>query len=80
MLFRSQREALRFGDAVEIVARGADGFSADAAARAGLRIVDRAPVFLLSKKPGFAFPRGYQFQFWDDDEAFLDTGQTAFLT
>ncbi len=76
----ARRTVLGMSDAFEIAARGAKGPSATAAAESGLRLIHTAPVYLLNKKSNFAFPSNFQFQFSDDDEAFLDTGSAAYYT
>lgn len=76
----AQGTALGLKDAFEIAARGTDGPSAAAAAKSGLHVVNRAPVYLLNKRTGFRFPPDFQFQFSEDDQAFLDTGVAQYYT
>lgn len=76
----AQQTALGLNHAFEIAARGSEGPSATAAAEAGLRVIDTAPVYLLNNRSNFTFPSDFQFQFSDDDEAFLDTGTPAYYT
>ena len=76
----AQQTVRRLAGANEIVARGSVGMSGDAAAEAGLRILNRTPVYLLNKKGALALPADFQFQLCDDDSAFLDAGQTAYYT
>jgi hypothetical protein len=76
----AQQTALELSGALEIVARGSEGPSAAAAKESGLRVVDTSPVFSLNKKSNFTFPADFQFQFSDDDEAFLDTGISTYCT
>lgn len=76
----ARRTAMKLGDAFELAARGTKGPSAIAAAESGLRLIDSAPVYLLNKKSNFTFPGDFQFQFADDDEAFLDTGSATYYT
>lgn len=75
-----QRVARRTSAAAELVAKGVEGASERAAAAAGLRIVAKAPVFVLDKKGVFARPPEFQFQLIDDDGAFLDIGRANYLT
>jgi hypothetical protein len=76
----AQRTAGRIKGAYEVAARGSVGVSGQAAAQAGLRIVSQTQVYLLNKKSDFTLPKDFQFQLTDDDSAFLDVGQTSYLT
>lgn len=76
----AQKAAMGMNDAFEIAARGSEGASAQAARESGLRIIDTAPVYLLNRKNNFTFPSEFQFQFCDDDEAFLDIGTATYYT
>jgi hypothetical protein len=66
--------------ACEFIAKGTEGASGKAAAAAGLRVGERAPVFLLNKKGLVRPDPGLQFQLIDDDGAFLDVGRANYLT
>jgi hypothetical protein len=76
----AQQTALSLADAYEIAVSGSVGISADAAVKAGLRMIHTTPVYFLSQNGKFAFPESFQFQLSDDDAAFLDTGAAAFYT
>jgi hypothetical protein len=75
-----QRVARRTSGAAELVAKGVEGASERAAVAAGLRILAKAPVFVLDKKGVFVRPPEFQFQLIDDDGAFLDIGRANYLT
>jgi hypothetical protein len=62
------------------VAKGVEGAAERSAISAGLRVVAKAPVFVLDKKGLFAPPPEFQFQLIDDDGAFLDVGRANYLT
>jgi hypothetical protein len=68
------------GGACEFVAKGVEGAAERSAISAGLRVVAKAPVFVLDKKGLFAPPPEFQFQLIDDDGAFLDVGRANYLT
>jgi hypothetical protein len=74
----AQDAAARSGDACEVSAVGSAGVSEGAARQAGLRIIGRAPVYLLQKTGEPLMP--FEFQLADDDEFFLSTGGAAFLS
>jgi hypothetical protein len=76
----AQENARKMEGANEIVARGSAGSSGQAAAKAGLRILKKTPVYLLNKKGKFKLPDNFQFQLCDDDSAFLDSGGTSYYT
>ena len=76
----AQRVARRLPGAFEIAATGSVGESQKAASDAGLRVIQTTPVFFLSKQRNLALPKEFQFQMGDDDAAFLDLGQSAYLT
>jgi hypothetical protein len=76
----AQRAAHAIADACEFAAKGTEGASRRAALAAGLRPIDSAPVFLLDRKDVFPKADEFQFQFIDDDGAFLDIGRTDYLT
>jgi len=74
------RAAQDLAGANEFVAEGTPGPAAQGAARAGLRVIDGPPVYLLNKAGRLVLPEGFQFQLSDDDEAFLDTGSSTYWT
>jgi hypothetical protein len=76
----AQKVAASFPDAHEFLAAGTRGESEQAAIEAGLRILADAPVFLLNRGRPLSLPSDYQFQFCDDDEAFLDIGGPDYRT
>src|SRR5205085_1748156 len=76
----AQRVARGIHDAYEFTTKGTKGVAERAVASAGLRIVAKAPVFLLNKKGLFKAPDELQFQLIDDDGAFLDIGRANYLT
>jgi len=76
----AQQTARQLAGANEVVARGSLAVSAQAAARAGLRILKQTPVYLLNKKEKLQLPDSFQFQLCDDDSAFLDSGETSYYT
>ena len=76
----AQQAALSMEGAFEITAEGMEGTTALAAERAGLRIRNRVPVFLMNKTGKLFLPDNFQFQLADDDAAFLDSGSYDYLT
>jgi hypothetical protein len=76
----AQRVGRSVGGACEFVAKGVEGAAERSAISAGLRVVAKAPVFVLDKKGLFAPPPEFQFQLIDDDGAFLDVGRANYLT
>lgn len=74
-----QREAGAFQDACEIVAMGGSETNAAAATESGLRILDRVPVFLLSKHSPLPDLQG-EFQFAEFDHFFLSGRTPEFRT
>lgn len=64
----------------EIAAAGTVGLSGEVAARCGLRQTRTVPVYLLNGKTGVDLPKDFQFQLWDDDEAFFDSGRADYWT
>jgi hypothetical protein len=76
----AHRAGRRITGAYELVAKGTEGASERAAAAAGFRIRGKAPVFVLDKKARFQPPAEFQYQFLDDDGAFMDIGRADYLT
>lgn len=76
---RFQREASTFQDACEVVAMGGSENNASAATGSGLRILDRVPVFLLSKHSALPDLPG-EFQFAEFDHFFLSGHTPEFRT
>ena len=76
----AHRVARGMAGAYELVAKGTDGAPGRAASAAGFRIRGNAPVFVLDKKGRFQPPAEFQFQFIDDDGAFMDVGRADYLT
>jgi hypothetical protein len=74
-----QREAGSFEDACEMVAMGGSEMNAAAATEAGLRIIDRLPLFLLSKHSTLPDLPG-EFQFAEFDHFFLSGDAPEFRT
>src|SRR5262249_53482086 len=75
----AHRAGRRLAGAYELVAKGTEGVSGHAAAAAGFRIRGKAPVFGLAKKAGFQPPVEFQYQFLDDDGAFMGLGPADYL-
>jgi hypothetical protein len=76
----AQGVARKMGSSYELIAKGVEGASERAAVSAGLRMVAKAPVFVLDRKGVFAPPPEFQFQLIDDDGAFLDIGRANYLS
>jgi hypothetical protein len=76
--FLAQKTASRLPGANEVVASGTEGASGAGAARAGFQVLDGPWVYLLDKKKKLSLPDDFQFQTSDDDEAFLDLGNSAY--
>ncbi len=73
------RAAAALPGACELAVSGsAPGPSQEAAERAGFRTWQGAPVFLLDKQDKAGLCEHFQFQFSDDDQAFLDSGTPDF--
>jgi hypothetical protein len=79
-LVLAQKVAHSTPGAYEFIAKGVSGTAENAAIAAGLRIVAKAPVFVLNKKGAFTPPSEFQYQLIDDDGAFLDIGRANYLT
>jgi len=76
--FLSQQAALRLNGTYEVVATGSKGFSREAAAQAGFRIMPGPTVYVLDKKKKLSLSPDFQFQLCDSDAAFLDPGTTSY--
>jgi len=76
----AQQTARHIKGACEITIAGSDGVSRQAAIGSGMHILSDCPVYLLNKKGKVALPQDFQFQLSDDDELFLDSGDTSYLT
>jgi len=76
----AQQAARHTEGACEIVIAGSDGLSRQAAIISGMRILGDCPIYLLNKKGKLALPADFQFQLSDDDELFLDSGITSYVT
>jgi hypothetical protein len=76
----AQQSARRLVGAYEILVAGTEGPSERGAARSGLRILERTPIYLLNKKGKLALAPDFQFQLSDDDALFLDSGNSSYLT
>lgn len=76
----AEQAARRLAGANEIVARCSEGLASQAAVRCGLRLSGSAPVYLRTGKGGFRFPKEFQFQLAENDEAFLDSGEFSYIT
>jgi len=72
--------ARRLAGANEMIIRGSEGLASKAILKAGFRCLGGAPVYLRSGKTGFTFPKDFQFQLAENDEAFLDSGEFSYLT
>jgi len=76
----AQQTAAQMNDAIEIVAAGTEGPSADAATISGLRTVRHVPIYLLNREGKLDLPPDFQFQLCDDDTFFLDAGRPDYWT
>jgi hypothetical protein len=76
----AHRVARGMAGACELAAKGTEGASERGAISAGLRMVSKAPVFVLNKKARFTPPAEFQYQLIDDDGAFLNIGRANYLT
>jgi len=72
--------AAQQGEVKEIAAAGTVGPSGEVAAQCGLHRTGTVPVYLLNRKSKLYLPKDFQFQLWDDDEAFFDSGLPAYWT
>lgn len=78
--YLARQTASRLKGAYEIAATGSEGWSREAAAKAGLQIMPGPTVYMLNKKRSVPLPAEFQFQLSDDDAAFLDTGRASYWT
>jgi len=78
--YLARQTASRLKGAYEIAVIGSDGFTREAAAKAGLQIMPGPSVYMLNKKRNAQLSAEFQFQLSDDDAAFLDSGGTSYWT
>jgi hypothetical protein len=76
----ARQTASRLKGAYEIAVTGSDGFTREAAAKAGLQIMPGPSVYMLNKKKNAPLSAEFQFQLSDDDAAFLDSGGASYWT